>query len=119
MKKIIIVLIIILSISFNSAFLRFKDSDMMIQHHNHDASLYNGEKLKVHVLCHSHDDVGWLTSLDNYFYGNHYPDYKSLTKVNWKGVQYILDSVIQELSKDSKRKFTYVEMAFFSRWWNE
>ena len=35
------------------------------------------------------------------------------------GVQYILDSVVLELSKDPDRTFIYVEMAFFTRWWKE
>ena len=35
------------------------------------------------------------------------------------GVQYILDSVIDELAKDKDRKFIYVEIAFFMRWWRE
>ena len=35
------------------------------------------------------------------------------------GVQYILDSVVQALADDPARKFIYVEMAFFARWWNE
>ncbi|CAF3956659.1 unnamed protein product [Rotaria magnacalcarata] len=34
-------------------------------------------------------------------------------------VQYILDSVIQALLKNPERRFIYVEMAFFWRWWNE
>ena len=35
------------------------------------------------------------------------------------GVQYILDSVELELSKDPDKTFIYVEMAFFTRWWKE
>ena len=35
------------------------------------------------------------------------------------GVQYILDSVVQELLADSNRTFIYVEMAFFTRWWDQ
>ena len=35
------------------------------------------------------------------------------------GVQYILDTVIEELQKDESRLFIYVEIAFFSRWWGE
>ncbi len=35
------------------------------------------------------------------------------------GVQYILDSVMVELAKNPDRKFIYVEIAFFYRWWNE
>ena len=34
-------------------------------------------------------------------------------------VQYILDTVMDELGKNPDRKFIYVEMAFFYRWWNE
>ncbi len=33
------------------------------------------------------------------------------------GVQYILDSVMPALAADPARKFIYVEMAFFKRWW--
>ena len=35
------------------------------------------------------------------------------------GVQYTLDSVVQELSKNPDRTFIYVEMAYFTRWWAE
>ncbi|OQR72658.1 lysosomal alpha-mannosidase-like [Tropilaelaps mercedesae] len=31
----------------------------------------------------------------------------------------ILDSVVEELQKNPDRRFIYVEMAFFSRWWEE
>jgi lysosomal alpha-mannosidase len=34
-------------------------------------------------------------------------------------VRQIITSTVQELLKDSKRRFVYVEMAFFWRWWNE
>ncbi len=35
------------------------------------------------------------------------------------GVQYILDTVVRALLADPARKFTYVELAFFSRWWSQ
>ena len=35
------------------------------------------------------------------------------------GVQYILDSVIPELLMDPTKRFIYVEIAFFWRWWLE
>ena len=35
------------------------------------------------------------------------------------GVQYVLDSVIDELTKDPTKRFIYVEIAFFARWWRE
>ncbi len=34
-------------------------------------------------------------------------------------VQYILDSVIIALDQNPNRRFIYVEIAFFWRWWNE
>ena len=34
-------------------------------------------------------------------------------------MQYIIDNVIDQLQKDENRRFIYVEMAFFARWWNE
>jgi lysosomal alpha-mannosidase len=34
-------------------------------------------------------------------------------------VQYILDSVITALDQNPDRRFIYVEIAFFWRWWNE
>lgn len=35
------------------------------------------------------------------------------------GVQYILDTVLVELFDDPKKRFIYVEQAYFTRWWNE
>lgn len=35
------------------------------------------------------------------------------------GVQYILDSVIEALDDNPDRRFIYVEIAFFWRWWNQ
>ena len=34
-------------------------------------------------------------------------------------VQYILDSVIPELISDPSKRFIYVEIAFFARWFRE
>jgi lysosomal alpha-mannosidase len=33
------------------------------------------------------------------------------------GVQYILDSIVLALDENPDRRFIYVEIAFFSRWW--
>jgi len=66
----------------------------------------------VHLIAHTHDDVGWVKTVDEYYYGSN----NTITKA---GVQYILDGIIEELYLDPKKRFSYVEMAFFSRWWNE
>ncbi|KAL0281361.1 UNVERIFIED_CONTAM: hypothetical protein PYX00_002368 [Menopon gallinae] len=69
-------------------------------------------KLNVHLVPHTHDDVGWLKTVDQYYYG-------SLSRVQNAGVQYILDSVVRELAHDPNKKFIYVETAFFWKWWLE
>ncbi|XP_058057448.1 lysosomal alpha-mannosidase-like [Anopheles bellator] len=68
--------------------------------------------LNVHLVPHTHDDVGWLKTVDQYYYG-------SETSIQKAGVQYIIDSVIQSLLDNSERKFIYVESAFFFKWWYE
>ncbi|XP_068205819.1 lysosomal alpha-mannosidase-like isoform X1 [Palaemon carinicauda] len=68
--------------------------------------------LNVHFVCHTHDDVGWLKTVDQYYYG-------AKNNIQRAGVQYILDSVISSLLDDPDRKFIYVESAFFFRWWEE
>lgn len=68
--------------------------------------------LNVHIVPHTHDDVGWLKTVDQYYYG-------SKTMIQKAGVQYILDSVIQELLSDPEKRFIYVESAFFFKWWKE
>ncbi|KAM4585370.1 lysosomal alpha-mannosidase [Odontesthes bonariensis] len=66
--------------------------------------------LNVHLVPHTHDDVGWLKTVDQYFYGDH-------NEIQHAGVQYILDSVVDQLLKNPDRRFIYVETAFFHRWW--
>lgn len=63
-------------------------------------------KINVHIVNHSHDDVGWLKTVDQYFFGNR-------NNIQRAGVQYIITSVINELKKDKSRKFIFVESAFF------
>uniref|UniRef100_A0A8D1UBD3 Alpha-mannosidase n=1 Tax=Sus scrofa TaxID=9823 RepID=A0A8D1UBD3_PIG len=70
------------------------------------------DMLNVHLVAHTHDDVGWLKTVDQYFYGIQ-------NDVQHAGVQYILDSVISSLLMEPTRRFVYVEIAFFSRWWHQ
>ncbi|GBG31498.1 Alpha-mannosidase [Hondaea fermentalgiana] len=62
------------------------------------------DKIQVHVISHTHDDTGWLLTVDQYFE---------------EEVRYILNTVVDNLERNPARKFNYVEMAFFSRWWDE
>ncbi|KAL8108947.1 alpha-mannosidase At3g26720-like [Apium graveolens] len=71
-----------------------------------------GGKINVHLVPHSHDDVGWLKTVDQYYFGGN-------NSIRGACVQNVLDSVIQALLDDKNRKFIYVEMAFFQRWWRQ
>lgn len=68
--------------------------------------------VNVHLIPHTHDDVGWLKTLDQYYYG-------SKSDIQKAGVQYIIDSVMDELRKDSNRRFIYVETAYLWKWWKQ
>ncbi|KAF0929308.1 hypothetical protein E2562_019891 [Oryza meyeriana var. granulata] len=69
-------------------------------------------KLNVHLVPHSHDDVGWLKTVDQYFVGSN-------NSIQGACVMNTLDSVVDALVKDASRKFVFVEQAFFQRWWVE
>jgi lysosomal alpha-mannosidase len=71
-------------------------------------TLTNCDKLNIHIVPHTHDDAGWIFTLDEYYYGKN--------DMN-KCVKCILDSIIPSLENNEKRKFTYVEMIFFERWY--
>ncbi|RYG42557.1 hypothetical protein EON68_01675 [archaeon] len=57
---------------------------------------------RVFVLPHSHQDTGWLRTVDEY-----YTEY----------VRGILSNVVASLSADARRTFLAVEVAFWMRWW--
>ncbi|KCV68279.1 hypothetical protein H696_05200 [Fonticula alba] len=68
--------------------------------------LSSGERvpLEVWVVPHSHDDVGWRMTADEYYV---------------QQVKKIYDTTVDALSRNPSRKFIVVEMAFFSRWYRE
>ncbi|KAI6170739.1 Alpha-mann-mid domain-containing protein [Aphelenchoides bicaudatus] len=65
--------------------------------------------IKVHLVCHSHDDMGWLKTVDDYYTGRT----KSIVNV---GVEYIYNTVIEELAKDPNKKFSFAEVGYLTRW---
>ncbi|KAM1810189.1 hypothetical protein ACFX12_026980 [Malus domestica] len=67
-------------------------------------------KLNVHLVAHSHDDVGWLKTVDQYYVGSN-------NSIQGACVENTLDSVVESLVRDPNRKFVFAEMAFFQRWW--
>jgi hypothetical protein len=68
------------------------------------------QHLTVHLIAHTHDDVGWIKTIDQYYSG-------TAQDSQHAEVHLILDTVVEELLKDPKRKFTYVEMKFFTMWY--
>jgi hypothetical protein len=67
--------------------------------------------LNVHVVAHTHDDVGWLKTVEQYFYGQN----QSIQDVC---VDDILTTVVKALMENPYRTFTYVEQKFFQMWWD-
>ncbi len=68
--------------------------------------------LTVHLVPHTHDDVGWLKTVDQYFSGTN-------QTIQSAAVRDILDSILDALEKKPERVFTYIEQAFFMRWWRQ
>lgn len=66
--------------------LRFHDEDMMREHHK-EIPDPNGPEVTVHIIPHSHDDVGWLKTVDDYYYGGD-------MRTQFAGVQYTIDTVV-------------------------
>lgn len=69
----------------------------------------DSEPLTIHLVPHTHDDIGWLKTIDGYYSGVD----QSTAIAN---VHMILETVIAELILDKTKVFTYVEMKFFSMW---
>lgn len=63
---------------------------------------YNTSQLHLHIVSHSHDDVGFRATADQY----------ASVKVNS-----IISHVVESLSRNVNRKFVQVEMYYFVRWW--
>lgn len=73
----------------------------------------NADKpLIIHMVPHSHDDMGWVKTVDQYYSGSN-------SASQHASVKNILDSVIAELPKDPKRRFCIAEMGFFSMWYKD
>ena len=62
---------------------------MLRKHHHHDVP--NPTNITVHLIPHSHDDVGWLKTVDEYYYGDR-------QDIQWAAVQYVYDTMVAELT---------------------
>jgi hypothetical protein len=61
-----------------------------------------GDATVFHFVCHSHDDVGWNLSPDEYYE---------------QRVNKIISSVIAALLENPLRRFSQAEVYYFERWW--
>ncbi|XP_046579073.1 lysosomal alpha-mannosidase-like isoform X2 [Haliotis rubra] len=74
--------------------------------------------LNIHIVAHSHDDVGWKKTYMQYYNGKS-GDFEETQYHGGECTRCILNSVIPELLKNPSRRFIFVEMAFFSLWFHE
>ena len=77
----------------------------------HSADTSDNKVLNIHIVPHTHDDVGWLKTVDQYYFGLN-------MSIQHASVHDIIDSVVDALLENPSRSFTYVEQKFFSMWWN-
>ena len=60
--------------------------------------------LNVHLIAHSHDDTGWLKTVDQYYLGSNRARFSGNEENQRVGVQYVLDSVIKVLMFNPDRR---------------
>ena len=68
--------------------------------------------LTVHLVPHTHDDVGWLKTVDQYFIGSN-------NTIQHASVNNLITAVVAALKRNPERKFINAEQAFFQRWWRQ
>jgi lysosomal alpha-mannosidase len=72
------------------------------------------KKRVLHIIPHSHTDIGWLNTPEQSFSG--FAEESNNSSPYTGGVKDILDSVYEQLVKNDTRTFTYAETKFFKMW---
>ncbi|XP_033127426.1 alpha-mannosidase 2-like [Anneissia japonica] len=70
----------------------------------YEESNWNDEPLKVFVVPHSHNDPGWIKTLDKYFQDQ---------------TNHILDNMVVKLLEMPKMTFMWSEISYLSMWWKK
>ena len=60
----------------------------------------------MHLIIHSHDDIGWVYNPDEYF------------NTTAKNVVKIYESAFEALINNRERIFNVMEIYFFEKWYN-
>ncbi|EFA83012.1 alpha-mannosidase [Heterostelium album PN500] len=68
------------------------------------SSSSSSKTINAFLIPHSHCDVGWVQTYEQYFTEN---------------VTVILNNVVNALLKDPSKKFNWAEIIYFKRWWDE
>ena len=66
--------------------------------------------LRVFMVPHSHDDVGWVDDMDTMY---------NSTRPGNNTIKNIYDTVTEALLMNPSRRFISVEMYWLHRWWND
>ena len=77
-------------------------------------------KTIVHLVPHSHTDIGWLNTVEGYFYKSEYRGstfYKTRVATDKAPVHEIITAVIHALEDEDDRRFVWQEMEYFTMWW--
>ena len=112
MKVLILVVLILVSVYAGITFDKDLDHGHFQKYFENIKKTQRNGKITVHVVPHTHDDVGWLKTVDQYYTGER-------DDIQRAGVLYVINGIYDSLMKDPAKKFTYVEMAFFQKWWYE
>lgn len=62
-------------------------------------------------MPHSHQDIGWVKTIDEYYTGANKNEQTASVKLT-------LDSVIDQLSKDPSKKYTQATTGYLQMWWD-
>lgn len=75
-------------------------------------------KITVHLIPHSHMDLGWVKTVDELYTGHNFDDQKVGYKNQEERIEYTLDTVIATLTRDSEKTFALADVFYFRIWYN-